>query len=175
MVQQAGVKREDIVPSHQEPWWCGLVLEKADGHHKQLGITHLYSSYSWANGLTSFQLLQPSTKIQCDLLPSPSKVIFWSEWQGKSVFPEKNPNPCCFVLYTYIYMQAHVHTPHVLTCSKDWIKSHGWQPGVAALQRQAKPSCIKPEHRAPWAWPVKCYHTHATDFWGVMIRKETNL
>lgn len=56
-------------------------------------------------------------------------------------------------------MQAHAHT-HLLTCSKDWIKSHGWQSVVAALQRQAKPSCIKPEHRAPWAWPVKCYHTH---------------
>lgn len=60
----------------------------------------------------------------------------------------------------FLYMQAHAHTPHLLTCSKDWIKSHGWQSGVAALQRQAKPSCIKPEHRAPWAWPVKCYHTH---------------
>lgn len=57
-------------------------------------------------------------------------------------------------------MEAHVHAAHLLTCSKDWIKSHGWQSGVAALQRQAKPGCIKPEHRAPWAWPVKCYHTH---------------
>lgn len=66
MVQQAGVKRENIVPSHQELWGCGLLLEEGDGHHKQLGIAHLYSSYSRANGLASFQLLQPSTKIQCD-------------------------------------------------------------------------------------------------------------
>lgn len=126
-------KKKDIVPSHQEPWWCGLVLEKADGHHKQLGITHLYSSYSWANGLTSFQLLQPSTKIQCDLLPSPSKVIFWSEWQGRSVFPEENPNLCCFVLHLYIYLCRLTCTlliswPAVKTELKVTGGSQGWQP-----------------------------------------------
>lgn len=84
MVQQAGVKREDIVPSHQEPWWCGLVLEKGDGHHKQLGITHLYSSYSWANGLVSFQLLQPSTKIQRDTTTPPPPPVQVKCFFGKS-------------------------------------------------------------------------------------------
>lgn len=157
MVQQTGVKREDIVPLHQEPWCCGLVLEKNDKHHKQLGITHLYSPYSWANGLVSFQLLQllpnfsvsPPVQVKCFLGRVTKKIsISWGKAQSLLL---------CVI---FLYMQAHMHSPHLLTCSKVWIKSHGWQSEVAALQRQAKPNCIKPEHRAPWAWPVKCYHTH---------------
>lgn len=120
MVQQVGVER-NLVPSHHKLWWYGLLLEKDDVHHKPLGIKCLYSSYSWANGLAFLQLLQTSTKTQCD--PSRlSKMLFQSRVTREIRISWGKPQSL-LLRALFIDMQAYTSWPAV----KTELQIMGWQ------------------------------------------------